>query len=159
MRLAASKSARKASKNAHKACSSRQGRISKPATRNSMVGRLDLMAANDPGTLRDSSARAKAPPLASASFIVSVLVPVAFWFAPLGLAPQTQHGLAIICFMVLAWMTQAMEFAIAGFIGCFLFWALGVVRFPVAFSGFANDTPWFLFAALLIGRVAGKSGL
>jgi len=117
------------------------------------------MAANDPGTLRDSSARAKAPPLASVSFIVSVLVPIAFWFAPLGLAPQTQHGLAIICFMVLAWMTQAMEFAIAGFIGCFLFWALGVVRFPVAFSGFANDTPWFLFAALLIGRVAGKSGL
>jgi solute carrier family 13 (sodium-dependent dicarboxylate transporter), member 2/3/5 len=52
-----------------------------------------------------------------------------------------------------------MEFALAGFVGCFLFWALGVVRFPVAFSGFANDTPWFLFAALLLGRIASKSGL
>src|SRR5262245_10828006 len=61
--------------------------------------------------------------------------------------------------MVVAWMTQAIEFALAGFIGCFLFWALGVVRFPVAFSGFANDTPWFLFAALLLGRIAGKSGI
>jgi anion transporter len=117
------------------------------------------MAAHDPGTLRESSALAAKPPVVSLSFIICILVPLAFWFAPLGLAPQTQHGLAIISFMVLAWITQAMEFAIAGLIGCFLFWALGVVRFPVAFSGFSNDTPWFLFAALLIGRVAGKSGL
>jgi anion transporter len=119
------------------------------------------MSALDPGTLRKASERAETAnaPWASLSFAVCVLVPVAFWYAPLGLAPQTQHGLAIVCFMVLAWMTQAMEFAIAGFVGCFLFWALGVVRFPVAFSGFANDTPWFLFAALLLGRIASKSGL
>ncbi len=119
------------------------------------------MPAVDPGTLRDSSMRAEAAgsPWPLLGFAVCVVVPLVFWFAPLGLAPQTQHGLAIICFMVLAWMTQAMEFAIAGFVGCFLFWALNVVKFPVAFSGFANDTPWFLFAALLIGRIAGKSGL
>jgi len=117
------------------------------------------MTAHDPGTLQESSARAASPPFASWGFIASVLVPLAFWFAPLGLEPRTQHGLAIIIFMVLAWMTQAMEFAIAGFIGCFLFWALGVANFNLAFSGFADNTPWFLFAALLIGRVAGKSGL
>src|ERR1700740_1403618 len=119
------------------------------------------MPAVEPGTLHEASAGAETSrsPWPSLSFAICVLVPLAFWFAPLGLAPQTQHGLAIICFMVLAWMTQAMEFAIAGFIGCFLFWALGVVKFPVAFSGFANDTPWFLFAALLIGRMGSKSGL
>jgi solute carrier family 13 (sodium-dependent dicarboxylate transporter), member 2/3/5 len=99
------------------------------------------------------------PGIGSLGFLLCVLVPLALWFAPLGLAPQTQHGLAIVCFMVVAWMTQAMEFALAGFVGCFLFWALDVVRFNVAFSGFANDTPWFLFAALLLGRVASKSGL
>jgi hypothetical protein len=44
----------------------------------------------------------------------------------------------------MAWITRAMDYALAGFVGCFLFWALGVVRFPVAFSGFANDTAWFL---------------
>ncbi len=119
------------------------------------------MPALDPGTLRHSSMRAEAAstPWPLVSFAVCVLVPVAFWFAPLGLAPQTQHGLAIIIFMVLAWMTQAMEFAIAGFVGCFLFWALKVVPFSQAFSGFADNTPWFLFAALLFGRIAGKSGL
>ncbi len=93
------------------------------------------------------------------AFAVCVAVPLVIWFSPLGLQPQTQHGLAIVSFMVLAWITQVMEFAIAGLIGCFLFWALGVVRFNVAFSGFSNDTPWFLFAALLLGRIAGKSGI
>src|SRR5437879_2700501 len=97
--------------------------------------------------------------LAVLAQVLCVVVPVAIWFGPLNLAPQTQHALAIVGFMVLAWMTQAIEFALAGFIGCFLFWALGVVPFNVAFSGFANDTAWFLFAAMLFGRIAGKSGL
>src|ERR1700688_259994 len=113
------------------------------------------MSSHDPGIpLNPAQTEGIATrPWASLSFIICVLVPLVLWFAPLGLAPQTQHGLAIVCFMVVAWMTQAMEFAIAGFIGCFLFWALDVVRFNVAFSGFANDTPWFLFAALLFGRI------
>jgi len=91
--------------------------------------------------------------------VVAVLVPLTIWFAPLNLNPTTQHGLAIVSFMILAWITEVMELALAGFIGCFLFWALHVVRFDVAFSGFANDTTWFLFGALLIGVVATKSGI
>ena len=91
--------------------------------------------------------------------IMCVLVPLAIWFSPLDLAPQIKHGFAILAFMVIAWITEATEFALAGFIGCFLFWALGVVKFDVAFSGFADATAWFLFAAMLIGLVASKSGL
>src|SRR4051794_14370651 len=90
--------------------------------------------------------------------VLCVLVPLAIWFAPLDLEPQTKHAFAIVGFMVIAWITQAMDYALAGFIGCFLFWALGVVRFPVAFSGFANDTAWFLFGALLLGVIATRSG-
>src|SRR5580704_10888838 len=91
--------------------------------------------------------------------IMCVLVPLAIWFAPLDLTGQVKHGFAILAFMVIAWITEAAEFALAGFIGCFLFWALGVVKFDVAFSGFADATAWFLFAAMLIGLVASKSGL
>src|SRR2546427_4891063 len=47
-------------------------------------------------------------------------------------------------FMIIAWVTEAIEFAVAGLIGCYLYWALGVVPFDVAFRGFATDTPWFL---------------
>jgi solute carrier family 13 (sodium-dependent dicarboxylate transporter), member 2/3/5 len=90
---------------------------------------------------------------------VCVVVPLIVWFAPLGIEPRTQHGLAIATFMILAWITEALEYALAGFIGCYLFWALGVTSFAVAFSGFATDTPWFLFGAALFGAMATKTGL
>ena len=91
--------------------------------------------------------------------ILCILVPVVIWFAPLNVEPTIKHVLAIVGFMVTAWIAQALDYALAGFIGCFLFWALGIVRFPVAFSGFANDTAWFLFGALLIGVIATRSGV
>jgi anion transporter len=81
------------------------------------------------------------------------------WFAPLPIEPATKHGLAIASFMLIAWIIEPIDHAVTGLIGCFLFWALGVVQFGVAFSGFANATTWFLFGATLIGIVATKSGL
>ena len=93
------------------------------------------------------------------SCIICVLVPSIFWFAPLPIDPIAKHALAIALFMVLAWITEVVDHSVAGLIGCFLFWTLGVVRFDVAFSGFANETPWFLFGATLMGVVASKSGL
>lgn len=91
--------------------------------------------------------------------ILCILVPPLVWFTPSPLQPVTQHAFAIVGFMVVAWITRAMDYALAGFIGCFLFWALRIVAFPVAFSGFANDTAWFLFGALLLGVVATRSGI
>ena len=98
-------------------------------------------------------------PLVIVGQILCILVPLAVWFAPLPLEPVTKHGFAIVGFIVIAWITRAMDYALAGMVGCFLFWALGVVRFPVAFSGFANDTAWFLFGALLLGVIATRSGI
>jgi sodium-dependent dicarboxylate transporter 2/3/5 len=97
--------------------------------------------------------------LVVAGQILCILVPLAVWFAPLPLEPITKHGFAIVGFMVVAWITRAMDYALAGFVGCFLFWALGIVKFSVAFSGFANDTAWFLFGALLLGVIATRSGV
>jgi solute carrier family 13 (sodium-dependent dicarboxylate transporter), member 2/3/5 len=93
------------------------------------------------------------------SQILCVLVPLAIWFMPVDIEPTTKHGLAIAMFMVVAWITKAMDYTVTGFIGCFLFWALGIVGFNVAFSGFANDTAWFLFSALLLGVIATHSGV
>lgn len=91
--------------------------------------------------------------------IVTVVIPVAFWFTPFALDKTAKHALAITIFMILAWITEAMDHAITGFVGCTLYWMLGVVKFPSAFSGFANDTTWFLFGATLIGLMAMKTGL
>ena len=91
--------------------------------------------------------------------ILCVLVPIALWFAPLNLDPTIKHALAIASFMIIAWITEALAHALTGLIGCFLFWALRVVKFEVAFGGFADETPWFLFGAILFGMMATKSGL
>src|SRR5438552_16725700 len=91
--------------------------------------------------------------------VLCIVVPLIVWFAPLNMAAPAKHGLAITSFMIVAWITEAMEFALAGLIGCYLFWALGVVGFDVAFRGFATDTPWFLFGAILFGTMATKTGL
>jgi len=91
--------------------------------------------------------------------VLCVFVPLIIWFAPLAIDARTKHALAIGAFMILAWITEALDYALTGFIGCYLYWALGVVPFATAFSGFATDTPWFLFGAGLFGAMASKTGL
>src|SRR2546430_5849180 len=91
--------------------------------------------------------------------VLSVFVPVILWFAPLKLEPHAQHALAIAIGAIIAWTTHAFDLALVGLMACYLFWALGVAKFEVAFSGFSNTTPWFLFGAMLFGMMATKSGL
>ena len=43
---------------------------------------------------------------------LTVLLPIIVWFAPLGLAPLAQHGLAITVFMVVGWIVEVTEYAI-----------------------------------------------
>jgi anion transporter len=88
-----------------------------------------------------------------------VAVPFLIWLSPLGIEDETKLALAITSFMILAWMTQALDYAAAGLVGVALFWALGVAEPAVAFRGFTNPNTWFVFAALLIGVIASKSGL
>lgn len=88
-----------------------------------------------------------------------VVVPLLVWFTPLGIDQRAQQGLAIASFMILAWITEVTDYAVSGLIGCYLFWALGVVPFGVAFRGFATDTAWFLFGAILFGAMVAKTGM
>lgn len=91
--------------------------------------------------------------------VLTIAVPVALWFSPLPLAINSRHALAVASFMILAWITEVLPHAVTGLAGCYLFWVLKVVDFETAFSGFADQTPWFLFGAALIGMMASKSGL
>src|SRR5438445_7414442 len=109
------------------------------------------IAADDAAPARDAPSLGRLAAAAAAGVVL--------WVVPLGLAAPIQHALAIAAFMVAAWITVALDHALTGLIGCFLFWALGVVPFPVAFAGFADTTAWFLFGAVLFGVMATKSGL
>jgi len=109
----------------------------------------------------DGSAPALALPSARMLIggVLSVGLPCALWFAPLRMDLTEKHALAIASFMIVAWITEVLPHAVTGIIGCYLFWVLKVVGFEAAFSGFADQTPWFLFGAGLIGMMATKSGL
>jgi len=84
---------------------------------------------------------------------------IAFWFLPLTIDPLAHKALAVGLFMIAAWMTQVLDHGVAGILGCFLFWMLGIARFETAFSGFADTSPWFLFGAVCFGLMASNSGL
>lgn len=51
----------------------------------------------------------RTPYFAAIGQVLCVIIPLVIWFAPLGLAPQVQHGFAILAFMVIAWITEATE--------------------------------------------------
>ena len=90
---------------------------------------------------------------------LTIGVPFALWFSPLPLAMNSRHALAVASFMIVAWIAEPLPHALTGLAGCYLFWVLKIVNFETAFSGFADQTPWFLFGAALIGMMASKSGL
>jgi sodium-dependent dicarboxylate transporter 2/3/5 len=107
----------------------------------------------------DGSTPALPPARMLIGAVLSIALPCAVWFAPLRLDLTEKHALAIASFMIVAWITEVLPHAVTGIIGCYLFWVLKVVGFEAAFSGFADQTPWFLFGAGLIGMMATKSGL
>jgi anion transporter len=86
-------------------------------------------------------------------------LPAATWFAPFWTDGTAKHASAISLFMILAWAFNVLSPGLTGLVGCYLYWALGVVSVDVAFSGLADDTPGFLLAAILFGAMAIQSGL
>ncbi|MBZ5698514.1 MAG: anion permease [Acidobacteriia bacterium] len=94
-----------------------------------------------------------------AGYLLAIAVPVALWFAPLRLEATAKHALAVASFMIIAWISEILPFAITGLLGCYFFWIFKIVRLESAFSGFTDSTTWFLFGASLLGIMATKSGL
>ncbi len=88
-----------------------------------------------------------------------VIAAIVLWHAHLPLQPQAQHSVAIAALLITFWVTEILPHAITGLLGCWLFWALGVVAPQVALGGFSSDPPWFLLGALFIGAMATESGL
>ena len=91
--------------------------------------------------------------------VLGPVVALAIWFAPMKIAPNPKHALAITAFMVIYWMFEPIDYGLTGLAGCFLYWALHVTSFATAFSGFADNTPWFLFGTLILGEAAARTGL
>ena len=89
--------------------------------------------------------------------VLTFAVPMAIWFLPLNMPAQVQGAFAVLSFLLVAWITESVDYAVAGLIGCFLFWVLKIAPAGTAFSGFTDSTAWFMFAALMMGQIATKT--
>src|SRR5689334_13696356 len=89
--------------------------------------------------------------------LLCVAVPLSILLLPLQISPEGAKALAISLGMVLFWIFLPIDHAIVGMIGCFLYWATRCVNFETAFNGFAQDTPWFLYGAIILGTVAART--
>ncbi len=90
---------------------------------------------------------------------VPVAGALAIMLAPIAGEGHARASLAIAVAMVLFWITDVLHPAIVGFIGCFLFTAVGGVEFETAFAGFGTATPWFLYGSLLLISAADRAGV
>jgi len=72
------------------------------------------------GDIASAEPRAKSEtqldPLKLVFILVCVAVPVAVWFSPFDIPAAAKHAMAISSFMILAWMTNVMEYGAAGLI-------------------------------------------
>src|SRR5438128_4229880 len=91
--------------------------------------------------------------------LVCIAISLSVFLLPMQMSPAAYKALAITIGMVLFWIFSPIDHAITGFAGCFLYWATGAVSFETAFSGFSQDTPWFLFGAIILGTMAAQTGL
>jgi hypothetical protein len=80
--------------------------------------------------------------------LFGIIAGIVLWYLHLPLEPQAQHAVAIATLLIAFWITEILPHAITGLLGCWLFWALGVVTPRVALGGFSTDAPWFLLGAL-----------
>jgi solute carrier family 13 (sodium-dependent dicarboxylate transporter), member 2/3/5 len=121
--------------------------------------REDVPSVSNGDANNSTSENHKHQPLAVIGAVSGPLLGIAFWFVPLRLDAPAQHTLAVMLFMIVYWISEPVDHSVTALIGCFLFWALHIVKFEVAFSGFADNTPWFLFSTMLMGQAAAQSGL
>ena len=94
----------------------------------------------------------------SAKLLLGPAVGVLVWCLPLGAEPMAHKALAIMAFIVMYWISEPLDYGVAALLGCYLFWALGGMKFSVAFSGFASSTPWFVLGVILLGQAAATKG-
>ncbi|HEX79486.1 MAG TPA: hypothetical protein G4O19_04950 [Dehalococcoidia bacterium] len=76
-----------------------------------------------------------------------------------GITPEAQGLIAVLLAAVIFWLTSPIPMYLTGLLVSVIPWALGLVSFGTAFSGFSSNTFWFLFAALGIAGCINESGI
>ncbi len=91
--------------------------------------------------------------------LLSVALGLIAYLLPFSTNPVARKALGVTIFMLAMFVTEPVHLGVTGLLGCLLFWMWAGIPLPKAFSGFTNDTPWFILGVLLMGLTAEKTGL
>ncbi len=91
--------------------------------------------------------------------MISVALGLVTYLLPVAMAETGRRALAISIFVIAMFILEPVPLAVSGLLGCWLYWVWARVPVALAFSGFHNDTPWFILCVLLLGIMAESSGL
>ena len=75
------------------------------------------------------------------------------------MSTEAQGLLAVLVAAIILWLTAPIPIYLTGLLVAVIPWAIGLVPFNVAFSGFSSNTFWFLFAALGLAGCIANSGV
>lgn len=89
----------------------------------------------------------------------AVILGLVAYSLPIGSSLAGRKALGVTVFMLFMFVSQPIPLSATGVLGCLLFWVWAGIPLQKAFSGFYNDTPWFVLGALLLGMMAERTGL
>jgi solute carrier family 13 (sodium-dependent dicarboxylate transporter), member 2/3/5 len=91
--------------------------------------------------------------------VLSVALGTVAYLLPVTTSETAHRALGVTIFMLTMFVTEPVPLGVTGLLGCLLFWMWAGIPLPKAFSGFTNDTPWFILGVLLLGIMAERTGL
>ena len=92
--------------------------------------------------------------------IIGPLAAIVIWFLPsvFSLSLQGQHFFAVFVCAIVFWVTLPIPAEFTALLMITIPWLLNDIPLDVAFSGWMNRTTWFMFGALIVGRVVTETG-
>src|SRR5262245_19906750 len=121
--------------------------------------RSDTWREGGGGGVEPSTPKAALVKHAPVKLLLGPAVGLLIWCLPLELNPAAHKAIAVVCVMVVYWITAVLDNGVTAVLGCVLFWLLNVAPPPVAFSGFNTPAPWFILGGLLIDQAFAQTGL
>ncbi len=91
--------------------------------------------------------------------LVAIALAAAAYLLPIMTSEVGRRAFAITILMLAMYITETTSLAATSLIGCLLYWVWAGIPLSKSFSGFFNDSPWYVLGILLLGVAAESTGL
>src|SRR5688500_10476786 len=86
-----------------------------------------MLGSEDGSVIQLPNARALARSIdaQTVGMLLASAVGLSLWLIPSGIDLASRITMSVVAFMIICWITEAIDLAVTALIGCYLFWALG----------------------------------